>query len=74
MTLLQERRTRRVVVTVAVTVVVFTLTQVFPQAYPLGRVCQGLLLGVSSGLLALGLVLIYRTTRVINFAYGAIGA
>jgi ABC-type branched-subunit amino acid transport system ATPase component/branched-subunit amino acid ABC-type transport system permease component len=73
-TLLSNRRNRRIAIAVTATVVMFALTQVFPQAYPLGRVCQGVLLGVSSGLLALGLVLIYRTTRVINFAYGAMGA
>src|SRR5205085_9169894 len=67
-------RYRRIGITVTTTVVVLVLTQVFPQAYPLGRLAQGLLLGVSSGLLALGLVLVYRTTRVINFAHGAMGA
>ncbi|HYI62031.1 MAG TPA: ATP-binding cassette domain-containing protein [Acidimicrobiales bacterium] len=39
----------------------------------LGVVLQGAALGVGTGLMAVGLVLIYRTTRVINFAYGAMG-
>jgi ABC-type branched-subunit amino acid transport system ATPase component/ABC-type branched-subunit amino acid transport system permease subunit len=34
----------------------------------------GLINGLSIGLLALGIVLIYRSSRVINFAVGAIGA
>lgn len=34
----------------------------------------GLIDGLSIGLLALGVVLIYRTSRVINFAVGSIGA
>ena len=34
----------------------------------------GLVTGSLYGLLALGIVLIYRTTGVLNFAYGAIGA
>lgn len=34
----------------------------------------GLVTGSIYGLLALGIVLIYRTTGVLNFAYGAIGA
>ncbi|MBA3281944.1 MAG: hypothetical protein H0U29_06900, partial [Acidimicrobiia bacterium] len=39
----------------------------------LGVVLQGAALGLGTGLMAVGLVLIYRTTRVINFAYGAMG-
>src|SRR3954468_17127583 len=34
----------------------------------------GLVNGLSIGLLALGIVLIYRSSRVINFAVGALGA
>src|SRR2546426_6120761 len=34
----------------------------------------GFVNGLSIGLLALGIVLIYRSSRVINFAVGAIGA
>ena len=34
----------------------------------------GLIEGLSIGLLSLGIVLIYRTSRVINFAVGSIGA
>ncbi|MGA0066408.1 MAG: ABC transporter permease subunit [Candidatus Nanopelagicales bacterium] len=34
----------------------------------------GLVEGLSIGLLALGIVLIYRTSRIINFAVGSIGA
>ncbi len=39
----------------------------------MGVVLQGVALGVGTGLMAVGLVLVYRTTRVINFAYGAMG-
>ncbi len=39
----------------------------------IGVVMQGAALGVGTGLMAVGLVLVYRTTRVINFAYGAMG-
>lgn len=63
---------RRAVAPLAV-VIVFALTQVFPSAWPPGRVVQGGILGISSGLLALGLVLVYRTSRVINLSYGAMG-
>jgi ABC-type branched-subunit amino acid transport system permease subunit len=34
---------------------------------------QGLVIGLNYGLLALGLVLIYRTSRVLNFAHGQLG-
>jgi ABC-type branched-subunit amino acid transport system permease subunit len=34
---------------------------------------QGLILGLNYGLLALGLVLVYRTSRVLNFAHGEVG-
>ena len=34
---------------------------------------QGVIVGLGYGLLALGLVLIYRTNRVLNFAQGQLG-
>ena len=34
----------------------------------------GLIIGLTYGLLAVGLVLIYRTNRIINFAHGQVGA
>jgi ABC-type branched-subunit amino acid transport system ATPase component/branched-subunit amino acid ABC-type transport system permease component len=46
----------------------------FPDAVPVGRVAKGALFGSATGLLAIGLVLTYRTTKVINFAYGAMGS
>src|SRR5438093_2157391 len=41
---------------------------------PSGIFLQGLILGMLNGLLAVGLVLIYRTNRIINFAQGELGA
>ncbi|MEA2493671.1 MAG: hypothetical protein QOJ29_1582 [Thermoleophilaceae bacterium] len=41
---------------------------------PLHVVVQGVIIGLTYGLLALGLVLIYKTSRVLNFAHGALGA
>jgi len=40
---------------------------------PPGVIVLGLIFGSVTGLLAVGLVLVYRTTRVVNFAYGAMG-
>lgn len=41
---------------------------------PLPVVVLGIIIGLTYGLLAVGLVLIYRTNRIINFAHGEIGA
>src|SRR5438874_2830298 len=40
----------------------------------LSTVALGLVQGLNIGLLAVGLVLIYRTTRIVNFAHGELGA
>jgi ABC-type branched-subunit amino acid transport system permease subunit len=40
---------------------------------PGSQVLQGVILGLNYGLLAVGLVLIYRTNRVLNFAQGQLG-
>ncbi|HVW30954.1 MAG TPA: ATP-binding cassette domain-containing protein, partial [Acidimicrobiia bacterium] len=40
---------------------------------PFGVLVLGCVSGAVTGLLAVGLVLVYRTTRVVNFAYGAMG-
>ena len=46
----------------------------FPDTVPVGIVLKGALFGSATGLLAVGLVLTYRTTRIINFSYGAMGS
>ncbi len=45
-----------------------------PERIPFGVVLQGVIYGTSYALLAMGLILNYRTTRIVNFAYGAMGA
>ncbi len=45
-----------------------------PDWVPWGVVAQGVIFGTSYALMAMGLILIYRTTRIVNFAYGAMGA
>ncbi len=47
--------------------------KIWPGSAPLGIVLQGVVFGTVTGLLAIGLVLIYRTNKIINFAYGAMG-
>src|SRR5690606_17422819 len=43
------------------------------QQAPVGIVLQGLIRGTGTGLLGVGLVLTYRSSRIVNFAYGATG-
>ena len=45
-----------------------------PNGAPVGIVAQGIVLGAANGLLAIGLILIYRTNRIVNFAYGSLGS
>src|SRR5437764_5347929 len=44
-----------------------------PHRLPFGIVLQGALYGSVTGLLGLGLVLTYRSDRIVNFSYGAMG-
>lgn len=44
------------------------------MSIPPAIILEGAILGLNYGLLAVGLVLIYRTTRVLNFAQGQLGA
>lgn len=41
---------------------------------PLSLLVLGAIVGMTYGLLAVGLVIVYRTSRIINFAHGEIGA
>ena len=45
-----------------------------PERMPVGVVTQGIVYGTSYALIGMGLILIYRTTRIVNFAYTAMGA
>ncbi len=45
----------------------------FSLSTPLPVVVLGAIIGLTYGLLAIGLVLVYRVSRVINFAHGQIG-
>jgi ABC-type branched-subunit amino acid transport system ATPase component/ABC-type branched-subunit amino acid transport system permease subunit len=53
--------------------VVLVAPAIAPSQIPRGVVLQGAEYGTITGLLALGLVLTYRASRIINFAYGALG-
>ena len=68
-----EIRRRPAIITIALIVAVLVLTQASPHRAPLGTVLYGVLYGSLNGLLAIGLVLTYRISRTINFAYGSMG-
>lgn len=44
-----------------------------PQGAPVSRVMSGAVLGSASALTAVGLVLVFRARRIVNFAQGAMG-
>ncbi|HEX6476741.1 MAG TPA: ATP-binding cassette domain-containing protein [Acidimicrobiales bacterium] len=72
MTALSRRQVLALLVVPAV-MIVLLVSQSLPHVAPPGVLLQGAELGAVNGLLALGLVLIYRSSRIINFAYGAMG-
>ena len=47
---------------------------VLPNGLPIGIVLLGAVLGSLTGLTAMGLVLVYRASRVVNFAQAALGS
>ena len=73
---LQQDRAARIVVGVvlAYSLLYWVPASPLPDRMPWGVIAQGVIFGTSYALLAMGLILIYRTTRIVNFAYGAMGA
>ena len=59
---------------VAYTLLYWVPLSPLPEVMPWGVIAQGVIFGTSYALLAMGLILIHRTTRIVNFAYGAMGA
>jgi ABC-type branched-subunit amino acid transport system ATPase component/ABC-type branched-subunit amino acid transport system permease subunit len=57
----------------AVVVAWIVLGAIAPNGLPLGVALLGVVLGALSGLTAMGLVLIYRASRVVNFAQAEFG-
>ncbi len=49
------------------------LRQILPQGLPPGVIFEGLVLGGLTSLTAMGLILIYRSARIFNFAQSAMG-
>ena len=59
---------------VLLAVLLLVVPAIWHHQAPRGQVVLGMEQGAVNGLLALGLVLTYRASRVINFSYGAMGA
>ena len=55
-------------------VAVLATQQLAPRGLPWGIVVLGLLVGSLNGLVAIGLVLVYRAGKYVNFAQGGLGA
>ena len=70
---LETARGRAVAITVTVLVVWAIAGAVLPSGLPFGVILLGLVLGGLYGLTAMGLVLVYRSSRIINFAQVEIG-
>ena len=72
---MNDRRTLGLIGAALVAVVIVLRTPlVLPRATPFGIIVLGIVLGSLNSLLAVGIVLVYRTNRVINFAHGELGA
>ncbi|HYD09939.1 MAG TPA: branched-chain amino acid ABC transporter permease, partial [Acidimicrobiales bacterium] len=76
---LDRVKTDRVVQAVLGLVVAYSLLywvpgSPLPDKVPWGVITQGVIFGTSYALTAMGLILVYRTTRIVNFALGAMGA
>lgn len=59
---------------VAVVVGMLVLAQVLGADTPAAVIALGSIVGLTYGLLAVGLVLVYRGNKIINFAHGEVGA
>jgi hypothetical protein len=69
-----DKRIRTIVLTfLAVTVGWPLAAAILPDGAPIGVVLQGVVFGTVTALLAMGLILIYRSDSIVNFAYGSMG-
>jgi ABC-type branched-subunit amino acid transport system ATPase component/ABC-type branched-subunit amino acid transport system permease subunit len=69
------KRVSALVLIVAIGLVAyFAVPAIWSHQAPKGQVLLGAEQGAVNGLLAVGLVLTYRASRIINFSYGAMGA
>ncbi|HET6910539.1 MAG TPA: ATP-binding cassette domain-containing protein [Mycobacteriales bacterium] len=67
------RRSRPLTIGGAIVVALLVAMLASPGRVPFGIALQGALYGTTTGLLGIGLVLTYRSDRIVNFSYGAMG-
>ena len=65
---------RRAVGAALVVITSLLAVNLFGVATPASVITLGVIIGMTYGLLAVGLVLVYRSSRIINFAHGEVGA
>ncbi|MCL4433516.1 MAG: ATP-binding cassette domain-containing protein [Actinobacteria bacterium] len=63
----------RLLLPAAIAIAWLVVTILLPNHLPLGVTVEGLSLGALSAMTAMGLILIYRSARIINFSQGVIG-
>lgn len=68
------RLDRRAAAAIGVGVLIVMAARLLPAGLPQGVLLRGAVLGSLSGLLAMGLVFVYRANQIINFAQGELGA
>lgn len=67
-------RPARIAVGIAIALVAWVLAAaILPNGAPLGIVLIGSIIGSSTGLAAVGIILVWRANRVVNFAAGGLG-
>lgn len=69
----QRRATQVALAVVGLVVAYFVANAALPNGLPVGVLAQGLVLGSLASLTSMGLILVYRSIRVINFAQAALG-
>ena len=72
--LLLDSRVRRAGLTTGLVLVGLVVARMTGFETPLPVVALGSIIGITYGLLAVGLVLVFRSNRIINFAHGEVGA
>ena len=65
---------RRIAVMLLAAVLVVSAARALGFETPADVIALGSILGITYGLLAVGLVIVYRSNRIINFAHGEVGA
>ncbi len=72
-TVRDDRRLRWTAIAVIAVAAYPIVGALLPDGAPLGVTLQGAVFGTVTALLAMGLILLYRSDNIINFSYGAMG-